>query len=104
MRSVGDTFRVNGRAAVVEDPELRASSAVEGRAPKLGLLVTIDAAFTHCPEAIIRSALCNPDRHAGRSELPTSGAILREVAGAGLDVEAYNRGRAARCARREGLY
>jgi PPOX class probable FMN-dependent enzyme len=101
---VGDTFRVNGRAAVVGDPELLASSAVEGRPPKLGLLITIDEAFTHCPKAIIRSDLWNPGRHVDRSELPTSGAIMREVADAGLDAESYDRERDARYARREGLY
>ena len=34
---VGDTFRVNGRAAVVADPELLAGSAVEGVVPRLGV-------------------------------------------------------------------
>lgn len=97
---VGDTFRVNGRAAVVDDPELLASSAVEGRPPKLGLLITIDEAFTHCPKAMIRSDLWNPDRHVDRSKLPTS----REVADAGLDAGTYDRERNARYARREGLY
>ena len=101
---IGDTFRVNGRAAVVEDPELLAPSTVDGRAPKLGLVVTIEEAFTHCQKAFIRSDLWNPDRHVDRSELPTSGAILREVADAGLDAETYNRERDARYARREGLY
>ena len=101
---VGDTFRVNGRAAVVDDPELLAPSTVDGRAPKLGLVVAIDEAFTHCQKAFIRSDLWNPDRHVDRSELPTSGAILRAVADAGLDAEAYDRERDARYARREGLY
>lgn len=101
---IGDTFRVNGRAAVVEDPELLAPSTVDGRAPKLGLVVTIEEAFTHCQKAFIRSDLWNPDRHVDRSELPTSGAIMREVADAGLDAETYNRERDARYARREGLY
>jgi uncharacterized protein len=101
---VGDTFRVNGRAAVVDDPELLAPSTVDGRAPKLGLVVTIEEAFTHCQKAFIRSDLWNPDRHVDRSELPTSGAILREVADAGLDAETYDRERDARYARREGLY
>ena len=50
---IGDTFRVNGRAAVVDDPELLAPSAVEGRVPKLGVLVTVEEAFTHCPKALI---------------------------------------------------
>jgi hypothetical protein len=101
---IGDTFRVNGRATVVDDPELLAPSTVDGRAPKLGVLVTIDEAFTHCPKAFIRSDLWNPDRHTDRSELPTSGAIMREVADAGLDAETYDRERDARYARREGLY
>ena len=101
---VGDTFRVNGRAAVVDDAGLLASSAVEGRVPKLGILVTIEEAFTHCPKALIRSDLWNPERHVDRSELPSSGAILRAVADDGLDVETYERERAARYARREGLY
>ena len=101
---VGDTFRVNGRAAIVDDPVLLAESAVEGRAPKLGVLVTVEEAFTHCPKALIRSDLWNPERHVDREELPSSGAILRSVSDESLDVETYERERTARYARREGLY
>jgi uncharacterized protein len=101
---VGDTFRVNGRATVVDDPELLAPSVVEGRTPKLGVLVSIEEAFTHCPKAFIRSDLWNPERHVDASELPTSGAIMRAVADADLDAETYDRERDARYARREGLY
>jgi PPOX class probable FMN-dependent enzyme len=101
---IGDTFRVNGRAAIVDDAELLAASAVEGRTPKLGVVVAIEEAFTHCPKALIRSDLWNPDRHVDRSELPSSGAILQSVSDGGLDVETYDRERAARYARREGLY
>lgn len=101
---IGDTFRVNGRAAVVDDAELLAPSAVEGRVPKLGLVVSIEEAFTHCQKALIRSDLWNPDRHVDRSELPSSGAILRSVSGGDLDAETYDRERAARYERREGLY
>jgi uncharacterized protein len=101
---VGDTFRVNGHAAIVDDPVLLAESAVEGRVPKLGVLVTVEEAFTHCPKALIRSDLWNPERHVDRKELPSSGAILRSVSDESLDVETYERERAARYARREGLY
>src|SRR5690242_4533293 len=45
---VGDTFRVNGRARIVDDADLLADSAVEGKVPKLGILVEIDEAFTQC--------------------------------------------------------
>src|SRR6185436_13598045 len=34
---VGDTFRVNGRAVVVDDPQLLEPSAVDGTVPRLGI-------------------------------------------------------------------
>ena len=93
---VGDTFRVNGRAEIVEDPALLAPSAVGGRVPKLGILVSIEEAFTQCPKALVCSELWNPERHVERSELPRSGDILRSVADPQLDADQYERG--------DGLY
>ena len=101
---VGDSFRVNGRAQIVDDPELLAGSAVEGKVPKLGILVDIEEAFTQCSKALVRSDLWNPEKHVDRSELPSSGAILRAVADPQLDADEYDRARAERYARREGLY
>ncbi len=101
---VGDTFRVNGRARIVDDPELLASSAVEGKPPKLGILVEVEQAYTQCAKALIRSDLWNPERHVERSELPSSGEIMRTLSDPDLDVEEYERERAGRYARREGLY
>jgi PPOX class probable FMN-dependent enzyme len=101
---VGDTFRVNGRAVVVDDPELLAPSALEGKVPRLGILVSIEEAYTQCAKAVIRSDLWNPERHIDRSELPSSGEIMRAVADPELDAEEYDRDRAERYARGDGLY
>jgi uncharacterized protein len=101
---VGDTFRVNGTAEIIDDPELLAGSAVEGKPPRLGLLVAIEEAYTQCPKALIRSDLWNPERHVERSELPRTGEILRSLNDPSFDADAYERERAARYARREGLY
>jgi uncharacterized protein len=101
---VNDTFRVNGRGAVVEDAELLAQSEVAGKTPKIGILVTIEEAYTQCAKALIRSELWNPERHIDRSELPSAGELLRSVADPELDAETYDRERDARYARREGLY
>jgi hypothetical protein len=102
---VGDTFRVSGRARLIDDPELLESCAIEGKVPRLGILISIDEAYTQCAKALIRSDLWNPDQHIERSELPSSGEILREVKrDPSFDAEGYNRERAARYARREGLY
>jgi PPOX class probable FMN-dependent enzyme len=102
---VGDTFRVNGRAEIVDDADLLAPCAVEGKIPRLGILVSIEEAYTQCSKALIRSDLWNPDNHIKRSELPSSGEILREIKqDPNFDADEYNLERAARYARREGFY
>ncbi len=101
---VGDTFRVNGRATIVDDEELLAPSAVDGKVPRLGILVAIDEAYTQCSKALIRSDLWNPEHHVDRSELPSSGEILKSLRDDDFDAEEYDRERAGRYARGEGLY
>jgi len=101
---IDDTFRVNGRAVVVDDPELLAASEVEGKLPKLGIVVTIEEAYTQCPKALIRSELWNHERHIDRSELPSAGEVMRAISNPDLDVEEYERERTGRYERREGFY
>ncbi|MGI8715344.1 MAG: MSMEG_1061 family FMN-dependent PPOX-type flavoprotein [Solirubrobacteraceae bacterium] len=101
---VGDTFRVNGRAQITDDRELLADSTMQGKVPKLGIVVCIEEAYTQCPKALVRSELWNPERHIDRSQLPSSGAILRSLTDPEFDAAGYDRERAERYARREGLY
>jgi PPOX class probable FMN-dependent enzyme len=101
---VGDSFRVNGRATIVQDDELLAGSAVDGKVPKLGIVVAVEEAYTQCSKALIRSDLWNPEHHVDRSELPSAGAILKSVAEAEVDADQYDRERAERYARGDGLY
>ena len=101
---VGDSLRVNGRAVIVDDPELLVGSIVDGKTPRLGILVSIEEAYTQCSKALIRSDLWNPERHIDRSELPSGGEILKAISDPELDPEQYNREREERYARGEGLY
>jgi len=101
---VGDSFRVNGRATIVQDDELLTESAVDGKVPKLGIVVAVEEAYTQCSKALIRSDLWNPEHHVDRSELPSSGEIMRAVADPEFDAEKYDRDRAERYARGDGLY
>lgn len=101
---VGETFRVNGSARIVDDAELLAASTVDGKAPRLGLLVTVEEAYTQCSKALIRSDLWNPARHVDPKTMPTSGEMLKAVSDPTLDVDEYERARAERYRRREGLY
>lgn len=101
---VGDTFRVNGTAVLTDDQALLAPSLVQGKVPRLGILVSVREAYTQCAKALIRSDLWNPDNHIGREQLPSNGEILKSLSLPEIDVAEHDRARAQRYARREGLY
>jgi uncharacterized protein len=101
---IGETFRVNGRATLVTDAALLAPSAVDGKPPKLGILVDIEAAYTQCPKAFMRSQLWDPAKFVAPGTLPTSGEILRGIIGDEFDGDDYDRARAERYGRGEGMY
>jgi uncharacterized protein len=101
---IGDTFRVNGTAVITDDAELLSASEVSGRAPRLGIVVSVTEAYTQCAKALIRSDLWNSDNHIERSELPPHGEILKLISLPELDVDEHERARAERYARGEGLY
>jgi PPOX class probable FMN-dependent enzyme len=100
---VTDTFRVNGRAEIVTDPELLEFCAVEGKVPKLAMRIEIEQAYTHCSKAFLRSNLWDPERFVDRSELPTPGELLRSV-NPEVEPETYDAEREERYSRREGFY
>jgi PPOX class probable FMN-dependent enzyme len=101
---VDDTFRVNGRATLTNDPELLAPCAVESKPPQLGILVDIDTAYTHCAKAFLRSELWNPARFVPRAELPSHGELYRAVVDETTDVAEFDAERAERYAKRTGFY
>jgi uncharacterized protein len=101
---VGESFRVNGRAALTTDPELLAPCAVEGKVPKLGIVVNVEEAYTQCSKALIRSDLWNPARFIERGALPSNGEIHHLLSCGQVDAKQYDEERAARYARREGFY
>ena len=101
---VTDTFRVNGRATLTTDAALLAPCEVEGKLPKLGILVDIESAYTQCSKALLRSHLWDPSRHVDNTSMPTSGQIHKEMQGEQFDADEYDEERAARYARREGFY
>jgi uncharacterized protein len=101
---VTDTFRVNGRATLTTDAALLAPCAVEGKAPKLGILVDIDEAYTQCSKAFIRSSLWDPQRYVDPATMPTGGQVLQAIHGAGFDADRYDQERAERYPQRVGFY
>ena len=75
---MAEILRINGIARVTDDAALLAPSAMQGRAPKVGLLIEIKEAYLHCAKAINRAALWDPSKHINRTELPSYGDMLAE--------------------------
>jgi PPOX class probable FMN-dependent enzyme len=73
---IEETLRVNGHARIVQDEELLASMAVQGRPPKLAIVLDVREAYFHCAKAFRRSKLWDPAAHVPRSELPSLGRVL----------------------------
>ena len=87
----GTTLRVNGAASLSADPELLASFAVEGKAPRSVIVLGVEAVYFQCARAIVRSELWNPDRHVDPSSLPSAGAILAALSHDRVGGEPYDR-------------
>ncbi len=75
----GNTLRVNGRAHLSVDADLLESFAVDGKAPRSVLVMTVEAIYFQCARAIVRSDLWNPEKHVDRKTLPTPGQILASL-------------------------
>ena len=87
---VGETLRVNGRAAISIDPELLASFAVNGKLPRCVLLVHVETIFFHCSKAIVRSKLWDEATKIDRKSLPSTGTIIAEVSNGRLGGADYD--------------
>ncbi len=81
-----ETLRVNGRAKLVRDAALLERMAVNGRAPRLAVVVEVEEVFLHCAKAFRRSKLWDPAARQDRAEMPSlSKMILDQTRGAPED-------------------
>jgi PPOX class probable FMN-dependent enzyme len=87
----GTTLRVNGRAELSIDPQLCASFAVEGKAPRSVMVIAVERVYFQCARAIVRSELWNPDRRVDAKSLPTPGKILAALSADRIGGETYDR-------------
>lgn len=77
---LGETLRVNGRAAIVNDETLLEQMAIRGKMPLLGIAVDVEECFIHCAKAFKRSGLWEPDTWTEKELLPSASKILFEHA------------------------
>lgn len=86
---IGETMRVNGRAVISTDPQLRESFAMEGKTPQTVILVTAERVYPQCQKALARSKLWDASCHLPRSALPTVGQMMQRIS-ADFDGQAYD--------------
>jgi uncharacterized protein len=98
---MAETLRINGDAFVTDDTAVLAASAVQGRAPQVGLVIEVREAYLHCAKAINRAGLWDASKHIDRGELPSYGDMLADHCD-GLTLEESAR-QGAEMARR-GMY
>jgi PPOX class probable FMN-dependent enzyme len=88
---IGETLRVNGRATISIDPDLLESFAIDRKAPKSVIAITVEAVYFQCARAILRSELWNPQKHVARGSLPSAGQILAALSNNQVGGEAYDK-------------
>ena len=88
---VGETLRINGRAAISVDPDLCASFDMNGKTPRSVIVVTAERVYFQCQKALARSRLWNPEARIERKELPSAGDILQKLNKNDFDGDAYDK-------------
>lgn len=90
---IGVTLRINGRAALLTDAELRARYAMGDKVPATVIEVSIDTVYTQCPKALIRSKLWDPNGHRshdGDRPVPTVGQVMEQITSGEFDAAEYD--------------
>jgi uncharacterized protein len=77
---IDETLRINGTARLSQDPELLAAAAVNGRKPRLIILVSVREAFLHCGKALKRAKLWHDDYRVEHKSFPSLGRMIIEQA------------------------
>ena len=75
-----ETLRVNGRARIVRDADLRERLSIDGKAPALVLVVTVEQAFIHCGKCMLRSHLWDAAHWPETTGLPSQAQCLLDHA------------------------
>jgi PPOX class probable FMN-dependent enzyme len=76
---VGETLRVNGRAYICSDENLRQSFTINGKVPATVIEFRVERVYFQCQKALARSHLWDSSAQIQRSELPSIGTILQAL-------------------------
>jgi len=92
----GNTMRIQGRAEISVEPDLLATFAIDGKAPRCVLVVTVDAIYFQCARAVLRADLWNADKHVDPKSLPSAGTMLAQTSDGRIGGADYDKAWPAR--------
>jgi PPOX class probable FMN-dependent enzyme len=78
--NVGETIRLSGKAKIIVDDELCESFSIQGKPASSVISIAVEKIYFQCQKALIRSKLWDPSTHIERTELPSTGAMVKEFA------------------------
>jgi len=73
---VDEVMRASGRASISRDPALLDGMAVNGKRPKLAIVVVLEEVFFHCGKALKRAGLWDPARNVDRKAFPSYAEVI----------------------------
>ena len=80
-----ETLRVNGAAHVTTDTSVCERCAIDGRVPRVAVVVEVTECFVHCGKAVRRAGLWEPTTWGSHDERPSAAALLNDHLQLGLD-------------------
>ena len=86
---IHETLRINGTVEITNNADLLAPLAVNGKAPKTGLIVHVEEAYLHCAKALIRAKLWDEESRQERGVLPSYGDMVTRQTG--VEAEEANK-------------
>ncbi|WP_236627630.1 MSMEG_1061 family FMN-dependent PPOX-type flavoprotein [Caulobacter sp. B11] len=88
---LGNDFPGQRPAVISADPALLDSLAIDGKAPRTALVITVVEAYFQCARAIVRSGLWKAESQVDPRTIPSPGAMLAAVTAGEVGGETYDR-------------
>ena len=73
---MGETLRVNGRAAIIRDEAWLTPISAQGKRPLLAVAVEVEECYLQCAKALIRSRLWESHERPALESLPCAAEML----------------------------
>ncbi len=89
---MNESLRVNGRTTLVSDAPFFDRLTVQGKRPKLAIILHVEDLYVHCAKAMLRSSLWDATSWPDRGDLPSLGRMLKDqlaLAASAEELDAY---------------